>query len=104
MTTQISSDDRRDTAVEFVKGWVRCRFGLESDAFVSISEFACHLPYCPPKETLIMFWTPDRSRTVLKVHKAVTDIGDVDLSAVTVISTLPTNTSSLLRSQTAGLL
>ena len=70
----------REHALTLLKDLVRRRYGLGNEQFVSVSEFTCHVPDCPPKETLIMFWLLDRTRTVLKIHKGLAEIVEVDLA------------------------
>lgn len=77
----MNSIDDRTNAVATLQARIRRRFLLDADHFVSVSEFTCHLPNCPPRETLVMFWKPDRSRTVLKFHCAIADINESDVEA-----------------------
>lgn len=37
-----------------IKAWARELFGLPDDAVVSVNELACHVPGCPPKETVVL--------------------------------------------------
>jgi hypothetical protein len=62
-----------------IKSWVRELLALSDDAVVSVSELACHVPGCPPKETVILVMRG--SETVqAAVHKAMEDVTEDDVA------------------------
>jgi len=58
-----------------IKSWVRKLLTLPDEAVVSVSELACHVPGCPPKETviLVMQGTETVQASVRKSMKGVTE-------------------------------
>ena len=69
----------RPERVERISAWTRSRFGLPREAVVSVSELRCAVPGCPPIETVVMFWTPDRRHYHFKVFKRLEDVVEDDL-------------------------
>ena len=66
-------------ALERVKAWTRARFELADEATVFVSEVSCILPGCPPRETVIAFWSEDATRHQFKVFKPVAQVVIDDL-------------------------
>ena len=69
-------------AAQRVAGFTRQRFGLPPEATVLVTELACALPGCPPRETVIAFWTgaePDLRRHHYKVFKPLLQVVQDDL-------------------------
>lgn len=66
-------------ALERVRGWVRDRFGLAEDVAIMVNELACSLPGCPPRETVVAFWTAPERRHHFKVFKPATEVVTDDL-------------------------
>ena len=66
-------------ALDRVTAWTRERFKLPEDATIFVSEVACALPGCPPRETVIAFWTGNDMRHQFKVFKPVADVVPDDL-------------------------
>lgn len=61
-----------------IKTWTREVFDLPEDAVVSVSELACHVPGCPPKETVVLMMF--RNETLqISVHKAMGELTKVDI-------------------------
>ena len=74
------ASDRADPAVlERVRGWTRARFALDEDVTVLVTELACALPGCPPRETVVAFWTASERRHHFKIFKPVAEIVNDDL-------------------------
>jgi hypothetical protein len=71
-----SFDKRPDyvAAVEQVKAWTRARFKLPADATILVVEVSCTLPGCPPRETVVVFWTAGDTRHQFKVFKPVAKV------------------------------
>lgn len=63
-----------------IKAWARELFGLSDDAVVSVNELACHVPGCPPKETVVLMMFGDQTVQV-SIHKAVLDVTREDIDA-----------------------
>jgi nitrate reductase delta subunit len=73
-------NDRGDPAsLVRVRAWTRARFGLADDVTVSVNELACSLPGCPPRETVVVFWTAPDRRHHFKIFKPAADVVDADL-------------------------
>lgn len=66
-------------ALERVRGWVRERFGLADDVAIMVNELACTLPGCPPRETVVAFWTAPERRHHFKVFKPAAEVVTDDL-------------------------
>ena len=66
-------------AIKRVKAWTRERFTLSPNDAVLVAELACGLPGCPPKETVIAFWTAPERRHSFKVFKPLDDVVEDDL-------------------------
>jgi hypothetical protein len=63
-----------------IKQWTRTCLDLAEDTAVSVNELACHLPGCPPKETVILVM--NASKTVqASIHKALMDVAEADVVA-----------------------
>jgi len=69
-------------ALDRVRAWTRARFALGDDVAILVSELACTLPGCPPRETVVAFWTAqggqDR-RHHFKIFKPVAEVEPDDL-------------------------
>ena len=66
-------------ALDRVTAWTRARFALGDNAPVFVTEIACGVPGCPPRETVIAFWTEGNTRHHLKIFKPVTEVVEADL-------------------------
>jgi nitrate reductase delta subunit len=66
-------------AVDRVRAWTRERFQLAGEAAVFVAEVSCALPGCPPRETVIAFWTDGEQRHQFKVFKPVAEVARDDL-------------------------
>ena len=63
-----------------IKQWTRACLDLAEETVVSVNELACHLPGCPPKETVILVM--NASKTVqASIHKALMDVAEADVVA-----------------------
>jgi hypothetical protein len=81
-TAMLQSFDKRPeyvAAVEQVKAWTRARFKLPTDAAIFVAEVSCTLPGCPPRETVVVFWTAEAMRHQFKVFKPVAKVTLEDL-------------------------
>lgn len=61
-----------------IKAWARDVFSLPEDAVVSVNELACHVPGCPPKETVVLMMFSDQTVQV-SVHKGINDVTRQDI-------------------------
>lgn len=61
-----------------IKDWTRVALNLAEDAVVSVNELTCHVPGCPPKETVVLVMQQGRSIQI-SIHKAVFDLVEDDL-------------------------
>jgi nitrate reductase delta subunit len=66
-------------ALDRVRAWTRERFRLAADAAILVSEVSCVLPGCPPRETVVAFWTEDEQRHQFKLFKPVAEVVMDDL-------------------------
>ncbi|SES46903.1 hypothetical protein [Rhizobium sp. NFR03] len=62
-----------------IKFWARTLLLLPDEAVVSVNELACHVPGCPPKETVILVM--QGTETVqASVHKPMQDVTENDIA------------------------
>ncbi|KKX25654.1 hypothetical protein [Rhizobium sp. LC145] len=66
-----------------IKLWARKLLSLPDEAVVSVSELACHVPGCPPKETVMLVMQGGRTMQV-SIHKAMREVRLQDLAAALV--------------------
>lgn len=62
-----------------IKQWTRARLALPDDAVVSVNELACHLPGCPPEETVVLVMRDGRTMQV-SIHKAMRHVTEDDIA------------------------
>jgi hypothetical protein len=62
-----------------IKQWTRELLDLPAEAVVSVNELVCHVPGCPPKETVVLIMR-DRDTDQVSVHKAMQDLAREDLA------------------------
>ena len=75
----ITRSPAQHAALERVRGWTRERFSLADDIPMMVTELACTLPGCPPRETVVAFWTGDDRRHHFKVFKPAAEVVPDDL-------------------------
>ena len=61
-----------------IKRWTRERLALPDEAVVSVNELACHLPGCPPRETVVLVMQDGRT-TQASIHKAIQEVTEDDV-------------------------
>ena len=66
-------------ALDRIRAWTRERFALADDAAILVSEVSCALPGCPPRETVVAFWTETERRHQFKLFKPVAEVVIDDL-------------------------
>jgi hypothetical protein len=74
----IKRDGAHRAALERVRTWTRSRFALDDDVTVLVAEVACTLPGCPPRETVVAFWTAPDRRHHFKIFKPAAEIVSED--------------------------
>lgn len=62
-----------------IKKWVRETLDLSGDTVVSVNELACHLPGCPPKETVVLVMLPGAETMQVSIHKAIVDVSRAEI-------------------------
>jgi len=62
-----------------IKSCVRKLLALQDEAIVSVSELACHVPGCPPKETVILVMR-GMETVQASIHKPMTDVTEDDVA------------------------
>jgi hypothetical protein len=73
-------NDRADAAaLARVRAWTRARFALAEDVTIMVNELACSLPGCPPRETVVVFWTAPDRRHHFKIFKPAAAVATEDL-------------------------
>jgi hypothetical protein len=65
-----------------VKQWTREALVLDDEAIVSVSEVACALPGCPPRETIILVMGAERATRQVSIHRPLTEVNFKDVEAV----------------------
>ena len=63
-----------------IKQWTSACLELAEETVVSVNELACHLPGCPPKETVILVMNAERTLQA-SIHKALTEVAEADIVA-----------------------
>jgi len=66
-------------ALARLREWTRARFGLADDVTIMVNELACGLPGCPPRETVVVFWTAPDRRHHIKIFKPAAEVVPEDL-------------------------
>lgn len=69
-------------AARRIKGWTRAILAIDETTAVSVNELACHLPGCPPRETVILVISGPNDTRQMSIHKAMTDVTHDDVHAV----------------------
>lgn len=62
-----------------IKSWARQLLKVPDDAVVSVSELACHVPGCPPKETVILVMQ-GKETVQASIHKPMMDVREEDVA------------------------
>ncbi|EYR83801.1 hypothetical protein [Shinella sp. DD12] len=62
-----------------IKQWAREQLALPDWAVVSVNELACHLPGCPPKETVVLVMR-DGATMQVSIHKAMQQVTEDDIA------------------------
>jgi nitrate reductase delta subunit len=75
----VTRSPAQHAALERVRGWTRARFALADDVAIMVTELACTLPGCPPRETVVAFWTAPDRRHHFKIFKPAADVVPDDL-------------------------
>jgi len=76
----VTRSPAQQAALARVRAWTRERFALADDVPLMVSELACTLPGCPPRETVVAFWTAQEDRRHhFKIFKPVADVVPDDL-------------------------
>ncbi len=78
----VTRSPAQHAALERVRAWTRERFSLADEVPMMVSELACTLPGCPPRETVVAFWTTQdgqERRHHFKVFKPAAEVVPDDL-------------------------
>ena len=79
MLTTFQKSPAQLGALNRIEAWTRARFALAPEEVVLVSELACALPGCPPLETVVAFWTLNKTRHHFKVFKRAEEVREGDL-------------------------
>ena len=66
-------------ALNQIELWTRSRFKLAAFETILVTELTCALPGCPPLETVVAFWTADKTRHHFKIFKRASEVIESDL-------------------------
>ncbi len=72
------SADRSERAAA-IQLWTRQNLPLAEETAVSVTEFACAKPSCPPRQTVILVLSEDMSMQKMSIHKAMADVSEADV-------------------------
>ena len=79
MLRRWNEEPPRTEALDRIKQWTRERFALAHDTTILVSEIACGLPGCPPRETVVAFWTGSDKRHQFRIFKPLEQVVEDDL-------------------------
>jgi len=71
-------------AARKVKSWARACLKIDDATIVSVNELTCHLPGCPPRETVILVMAEPNDTSQFSIHKAMEDVTFEDVRQVVV--------------------
>ncbi|MCD1635367.1 hypothetical protein K7H91_16480 [Martelella mediterranea] len=71
-------------AARRIKSWTRDLLAIDDATIVSVNELACHLPGCPPRETVILVMAGPNDTRQFSIHKAMADVTFEDVRQVVV--------------------
>ena len=77
--TSRSARSASNARIAEIRALVVKQLGLDDEATVMISEWACTEMGCPPIETIVAILCPDKPARKFKIHKAIGDIKDDEL-------------------------
>lgn len=70
---------RYTDAIEAVKGWTRSAMELGADDAVTVTEIACQIPGCPPRETVIVAMPAKGHWLKTSIHKPMPEVVEEDV-------------------------
>jgi nitrate reductase delta subunit len=79
MLRRLNDEPRQAEALDRIEEWTRERFALAQDNAILVSEIACGLPGCPPRETVVAFWTQSDRRHQFRIFKPLDQVVESDL-------------------------
>jgi hypothetical protein len=79
MLRRWNEEPPRAEALDRIKQWTRERFALAYDTTILVSEIACGVPGCPPRETVVAFWTGSDKRHQFRIFKPLEQVVEDDL-------------------------
>jgi hypothetical protein len=65
-------------ALANIRRWASAAIAND-DALMSVTESACPLPDCPPRETIILIMPTRAAPSKLRIHKAMADVTEADV-------------------------
>lgn len=66
-------------ALANIRKWTSAVIATD-DAVISVTEIACPLPDCPPRETIILIMPDQAAASKLRIHKAMADVTEDDVA------------------------
>ena len=75
----LAPSKNRHQAATQVKRWTRERFGLTADVTILVSEIESGVPGFPPLQTVVAFWTAERTHYHFTVFKPLGEVAEDDL-------------------------
>jgi len=79
MLRRLNEEPSPAEALDRIEEWTRERFALAQDTAILVSEVACGLPGCPPRETVVVFWAQSDQRHQFRIFKPLEEVVDGDL-------------------------
>ena len=70
---------RYTDVIETVKGWTRSAMELGEGDAVAVTEIACQIPGCPPRETVIVAMPAKGHWLKTSVHKPMPEVTEEDV-------------------------
>jgi nitrate reductase delta subunit len=79
MLRRLNEEPSPAEALDRIEEWTRERFALAQDTAILVSEVACGLPGCPPRETVVVFWSERDKRHQFRIFKPPEEVVENDL-------------------------
>jgi hypothetical protein len=75
----LAPSKNRHEAATLLKRWTRERFALADDVTILVSEIESGVPGFPPLQTVVAFWTAERTHYHFTVFKPLEEVAEDDL-------------------------
>jgi len=75
----LAPSNNRHEAATLLKRWTRARFALADDVTILVSEIESGVPGFPPLQTVVAFWSAERTHYHFTVFKSLEEVVEDDL-------------------------